>query len=78
MAWPKAIEWHFWLSVTGTLVYVVALWNAGITQGLMWRTYDASGALAYSFLGSVVAMAPTICSARSAGRCSSSASSSAR
>ena len=58
MAWPRAIEWHFWLSVAGTLVYVVAMWNAGITQGLMWRTYGANGGLAYSFLESVMAMAP--------------------
>ncbi|GHC37772.1 hypothetical protein GCM10007291_44140 [Gemmobacter nanjingensis] len=58
MAWPKAVEWHFWLAVVGTLVYVVAMWNAGITQGLMWRAYDANGALSYSFLQSVQAMAP--------------------
>ncbi|GGJ40294.1 cytochrome-c oxidase, cbb3-type subunit I [Neoroseomonas lacus] len=58
MAWPKAIEWHFWLSIAGTLIYVVSMWNAGITQGLMWRTYDANGGLAYSFLESVMAMAP--------------------
>jgi cytochrome c oxidase cbb3-type subunit 1 len=58
MAWPKAVEWHFWLAVLGTLVYVIAMWNAGITQGLMWRAYDANGALSYSFLQSVQAMAP--------------------
>jgi len=58
MASPRAIEWHFWLSVAGTLIYVVAMWNAGITQGLMWRTYGADGSLTYSFLESVMAMAP--------------------
>src|SRR5690606_27902802 len=58
MASPRAIEWHFWLAVGGTLIYVIAMWNAGITQGLMWRTYDGSGNLAYSFLQSVIAMAP--------------------
>ena len=58
MAWPRAIEWHFWLAVVGTLVYVVSMWNAGITQGLMWRSYGPSGTLAYSFLQSVQAMAP--------------------
>ncbi|MEP0321920.1 cytochrome-c oxidase, cbb3-type subunit I [Bauldia litoralis] len=58
MAWPRAVEWHFWLAVVGTLVYVVSMWNAGITQGLMWRSYDANGALSYSFLQSVQAMAP--------------------
>jgi len=58
MAWPRAVEWHFWLAVVGTLVYVVSMWNAGITQGLMWRTYGPSGTLAYSFLDTVQAMAP--------------------
>lgn len=58
MAWPRAVDWHFWLAVSGTLFYVVSMWNAGITQGLMWRTYNSSGSLAYSFLQSVEAMAP--------------------
>ena len=58
MAWPRAIEWHFWLAVAGTFVYVVSLWNAGITQGLMWRAYDENGALSYSFIESVEAMLP--------------------
>ncbi len=58
MAWPAAVEWHFWLAVTGMLIYVVSLCNAGITQGLMWRAYDENGALSYSFIQSVEAMAP--------------------
>ena len=44
--------------MSGTLIYVIALWNAGITQGLMWRAYDENGALSYSFMESVQAMAP--------------------
>ncbi len=58
MASPRAVEWHFWLAVGGTLVYVIAMWNAGITQGLMWRAYDNNGSLTYSFLETVMAMAP--------------------
>ncbi len=58
MAWPKAVDWHFWLAISGTLIYVISLWNAGITQGLMWRAYDENGALSYSFVESVRAMAP--------------------
>jgi cytochrome c oxidase cbb3-type subunit 1 len=34
------------------------MWNSGIIQGLMWRTYNESGTLAYSFIESVVAMRP--------------------
>lgn len=54
----KLIEVHFWLSLAGTLVYVFAMWNSGIIQGLMWRTYNDSGTLAYSFVDSLVAMHP--------------------
>ncbi len=54
----RLIEVHFWLALAGTVVYVFALWNAGIIQGLMWRTYNDGGTLAYSFMESVDAMRP--------------------
>jgi cytochrome c oxidase cbb3-type subunit 1 len=52
------VEVHFWLAITGTLIYVFAMWNSGILQGLMWRTYTEQGSLAYSFVDSLVAMYP--------------------
>ncbi|PKP72013.1 MAG: cytochrome-c oxidase, cbb3-type subunit I, partial [Alphaproteobacteria bacterium HGW-Alphaproteobacteria-5] len=52
------VEVHFWLALAGTLVYVFAMWNSGVIQGLMWRTYTKEGTLAYSFLDSLVAMRP--------------------
>ncbi|WP_026310410.1 cytochrome-c oxidase, cbb3-type subunit I [Neomegalonema perideroedes] len=52
------VEVHFWLALLGTLVYVFAMWNSGVIQGLMWRTYDESGSLSYSFVDSLVAMHP--------------------
>src|SRR6188474_832426 len=55
---PKLVEAHFWLAISGTVVYVLAMWNSGIIQGLMWRTYNESGTLAYSFVETVVAMHP--------------------
>jgi len=55
---PRLIELHFWLALAGTVVYVFAMWNSGIIQGLMWRTYNDSGTLAYSFIDSLVAMHP--------------------
>jgi len=54
----KAVEWHFWLALAGTVIYVFAMWNSGIIQGLMWRTYTESGTLQYSFTDSLVAMHP--------------------
>ncbi|MGH1483008.1 MAG: cytochrome-c oxidase, cbb3-type subunit I [Geminicoccales bacterium] len=50
--------WHFWLALSGVLIYVGAMWNSGITQSLMWQTYDADGNFLYSFMDSVDAMHP--------------------
>src|SRR5690606_39126523 len=55
---PVLVEVHFWLSLAGALIYVFAMWNSGITQGLMWRTYTEAGTLAYSFIDSMIAMHP--------------------
>jgi cytochrome c oxidase cbb3-type subunit 1 len=54
----KLVEVHFWLAISGTVIYVFAMWNSGILQGLMWRTYNENGTLTYSFLESMVAMHP--------------------
>ncbi len=54
----KLVEVHFWLALSGSLIYVFAMWNSGIIQGLMWRTYTESGTLSYSFIDSLVAMHP--------------------
>jgi len=54
----RLVEVHFWLAVSGTVIYVLAMWNSGIIQGLMWRTYNANGTLAYSFIDSLIAMHP--------------------
>jgi cytochrome c oxidase cbb3-type subunit 1 len=55
---PRLVEVHFWFAIAGTVIYVFAMWNSGITQGLMWRTYNDSGTLAYSFVDSLLAMHP--------------------
>jgi cytochrome c oxidase cbb3-type subunit 1 len=49
---------HFWLALFGTLIYVGAMWNSGITQSLMWQTYDDSGNFVFSFIETVEAMKP--------------------
>jgi cytochrome c oxidase cbb3-type subunit 1 len=54
----KLVEAHFWLALAGTVIYVYAMWNSGIKQGLMWRTYTESGTLAYSFVDSLIEMRP--------------------
>ena len=54
----RLIEWHFWLAIMGTVIYVFAMWNSGILQGLMWRTYTDAGTLRYAFIETVLAMNP--------------------
>jgi len=46
----RLIEWHFWTSTIGTVLYIVAMWIAGIMQGLMWRTFNEDGTLTYTFV----------------------------
>ncbi|HMM24666.1 MAG TPA: cytochrome-c oxidase, cbb3-type subunit I [Pseudoxanthomonas mexicana] len=54
----KAINWHFWVSTLGIVLYITSMWVAGILQGLMWRAYTALGFLEYSFIETVEAMHP--------------------
>ncbi|BFM14561.1 cytochrome-c oxidase, cbb3-type subunit I [Maricurvus nonylphenolicus] len=49
---------HFWLATIGTVLYISAMWVNGITQGLMWRAFNADGTLTYSFVESVEASYP--------------------
>jgi cytochrome c oxidase cbb3-type subunit I len=53
-----ALEWHFWLGLAGIMLYVTAMWGAGVMQGLMWRAYTSLGFLKYSFLDTVIAAKP--------------------
>jgi cytochrome c oxidase cbb3-type subunit 1 len=52
----RLVEWHFWLSTIGILLYITSMWVSGIMQGLMWRAYDNLGFLQYSFVETVEAM----------------------
>lgn len=55
----KLMELHFWIATFGILLYVVAIYSAGVTQGLMWRAFDTTGRLAYpDFVETVVRLLP--------------------
>ncbi len=54
----RLINVHFWWSTIGVVLYIAALWIAGVAQGLMWRATNADGTLTYSFAQSVNAMYP--------------------
>ncbi len=43
----KLAEQHFWLGLTGIILYYVSMLVAGITQGLMWKEIGADGQLVY-------------------------------
>ena len=55
----KLAELHFWVASFGILLYVVAIYSAGATQGLMWRAFDTTGRLAYpDFIETVLKLMP--------------------
>ena len=54
----KLVNWHFWISTIGIVLYITSMWVAGIMQGLMWRAYTGLGFLEYSFVETVQAMHP--------------------
>ena len=47
---------HFWLALAGTMLYILAMWGAGITQGLLWLTLDEFGEVLYSFTDIMASM----------------------
>jgi cytochrome c oxidase cbb3-type subunit I len=49
---------HFWVATIGVVLYIAAMWIAGVMQGLMWRAVNADGTLAYTFVESVKATYP--------------------
>ena len=51
----RLVEWHFWISTLGILLYITSMWVSGIMEGLMWRAYTPDGFLAYSFVQTVEA-----------------------
>lgn len=54
----RAIELHFWVATIGIVLYIAAMWIAGVMQGLMWRAVNADGTLVYTFVESVKATFP--------------------
>jgi cytochrome c oxidase cbb3-type subunit 1 len=54
----RAISLHFWIATLGIVLYISAMWIAGVMQGLMWRATSGDGTLTYSFAESVKATYP--------------------
>jgi len=49
---------HFWLALAGVMLYILSMWGAGITQGLLWLTLDELGEVRYGFIEIMAAMNP--------------------
>jgi cytochrome c oxidase cbb3-type subunit I/II len=45
-AYPKLPTTHFWLATIGIVLYTVAMWAAGLMEGLQWRAINETGQLA--------------------------------
>ncbi len=54
----RLVEIHFWVATVGIVLYIAAMWIAGVMQGLMWRATNADGTLTYAFVESVKATYP--------------------
>lgn len=58
--WSKKLaETHFWLGTIGILLYIIPIYVAGLTEGLMWRGMTEQGQLQYpNFIETVVRVIP--------------------
>lgn len=49
---------HFWMALAGTMLYIMAMWGAGLSQGLLWLSVDEIGELSFSFKDIMSSMTP--------------------
>jgi cytochrome c oxidase cbb3-type subunit I/II len=55
----KLANYHFWIALLGMMFYVVPMYAAGVTEGLMWKQFTRDGFLQYpNFLETVVKIVP--------------------
>lgn len=59
IAKPGWVVLHFWIATIGILLYIIAIYWTGLTQGLMWRAFDSEGLLRFpDFIESVTPLIP--------------------
>ena len=54
----RLVTLHFWIATIGIVLYIAAMWIAGVMQGLMWRAVNEDGTLTYTFIESIKATYP--------------------
>jgi len=55
----KLANYHFWTGLLGMMFYIIPIYVAGITEGLMWKQFNKDGFLQYpNFLETIVQVVP--------------------
>ncbi len=55
----KLANYHFWIGMLGIVFYIVPIYVAGLTEGLMWKQFTKDGFLQYpNFLETIVQVVP--------------------
>ena len=55
----KLANYHFWIALVGMVFYVIPIYSAGVTEGLMWKQFTSDGFLQYpNFLEVVQTILP--------------------
>jgi cytochrome c oxidase cbb3-type subunit I/II len=57
----KLANYHFWIGLLGIMFYLIPIYVAGITEGLMWKQFNKDGFLQYpNFLETIVQIVPML------------------
>ena len=57
----KLANWHFWIGLLGMMFYIIPIYVAGITEGLMWKQFNKEGFLQYpNFLETIIQIVPML------------------
>ena len=55
----KLANYHFWIGTLGIIFYIIPIYVAGVTEGLMWKQFNKDGFLQYpNFLETIVQVVP--------------------
>jgi cytochrome c oxidase cbb3-type subunit I/II len=55
----KMANYHFWIGLLGMIFYVIPIYVAGVTEGLMWKQFNKDGFLQYpNFLETIEQVVP--------------------
>jgi cytochrome c oxidase cbb3-type subunit I/II len=57
----KLANYHFWIGLLGIMFYLIPIYVAGVTEGLMWKQFTKDGFLQYpNFLETILQIVPML------------------